>query len=187
MDRRAWRTTIHGVAKELDVTEPLNNKNTQSQELHIFSLSFLTVKFQSIMCSLYSWGNWGPMSIRWRGFLTSRQSCLPEALSSAGAHRRAGASAAMAACWGVLWVRPLCCHGCAPCTSQASHSSVSLSHGKCTGALLPDGARQVENASVKLLLNLCAYTGPLRKDILPGDELWRMPSRGRLFKHVKKV
>lgn len=30
----------------------------------------------------------------------------------------------------------------------------SVPHRKYTGALLPDGARQVENAAVKLLLNL---------------------------------
>ena len=39
MDRTAWRTTIHGVAKELDMTEPLNKKNnTEPRASHIFSL-----------------------------------------------------------------------------------------------------------------------------------------------------
>ena len=27
MDRGAWRATVHGVAKELDTTEQLNNNN----------------------------------------------------------------------------------------------------------------------------------------------------------------
>ena len=28
MDREAWQATVHGVAKELDVIEQLNNNNT---------------------------------------------------------------------------------------------------------------------------------------------------------------
>ena len=28
MDREAWQATVHGVAKELDVNEQLNNNNT---------------------------------------------------------------------------------------------------------------------------------------------------------------
>lgn len=47
----------------------------------------------------------------------------------------------------------------------------SVAEGSAPGLLLPDEVWQVENALVKLLLNLCALTGPLRKDILPGDEL----------------
>ena len=31
MDRGAWRATVHGVAKELDVTERLNNKMITEQ------------------------------------------------------------------------------------------------------------------------------------------------------------
>ena len=32
MDRRAWQTTVHGVAKELDMTKRLNNNNVKCSE-----------------------------------------------------------------------------------------------------------------------------------------------------------
>ena len=31
IDRGTWRATVHGVAKESDTTEQLNNKNSNSQ------------------------------------------------------------------------------------------------------------------------------------------------------------
>ena len=30
MNRRAWRATVHGIAKELDMTQQLNTSNQQS-------------------------------------------------------------------------------------------------------------------------------------------------------------
>ena len=147
----------------------------------------LTMKFQSIMCSLYRWGNWGPASIRGKG-LPDLQAVLPPQ-----AHRCVGPSAATVACWvcgeNILWsVSLVPPRYVAHCTSQAPETPVPLSHREVHWAsLLPDGAWQVENTLVKLLLNLCALIGPLRKDILPGDELWRMPSREWPFKSVKRV
>ena len=35
MDRGAWQATIHGVAKEMDMTERLNNNNTQGYKANI--------------------------------------------------------------------------------------------------------------------------------------------------------
>ena len=32
MDRRAWQTTVHGVAKELDMTERLNDNEVKCSE-----------------------------------------------------------------------------------------------------------------------------------------------------------
>ena len=34
MDRRAWKATIHGVAKELDMTEGLNNSSNPAENAH---------------------------------------------------------------------------------------------------------------------------------------------------------
>ena len=36
MDRGAWRAIVHGVAKESDTTEQLNNNNTQNDKLKNF-------------------------------------------------------------------------------------------------------------------------------------------------------
>ena len=36
MDREDWRATVHGVAKESDTTEQLNNNNTQNDKLKNF-------------------------------------------------------------------------------------------------------------------------------------------------------
>ena len=32
MDRRAWRATVHGVTKEMDTTQRLNNNNPKATE-----------------------------------------------------------------------------------------------------------------------------------------------------------
>ena len=188
MDRTAWRTTIHGVAKELDMTEPLNKKKQHRAKSFTYFLSHFSQWNFRVSCAPFtdveteaqwalgegaSWPLGSPASLR-----HSLQRELTDVQVPLQPWQPVGVCCECVLC---------ACHGCAPCTSQAPQSSISLSHGKCTGALLPDGARQVENASVKLLLNLCALTGPLRKDILPGDELWRMASRGKLFKRVKKV
>lgn len=129
--------------------------------------------------------------VRWG--LTSRQYYFPEALSLAGAHRQVGTSAATVALGCVVkavpWARPVYMphygsHG----EPQVPEFPVPTSHRKVhLGLSSPCGAWQVENAWVKLLVNLCALIGPLRKDILPGDELWRIPSRERLFQCVKRV
>ena len=36
MDRRAWRATVHEVAKELDTTQLLNNNKAKNQETFVF-------------------------------------------------------------------------------------------------------------------------------------------------------
>ena len=38
MDRGAWCATAHGVTKELDMTEPLNNNTTNSKHTHTHNL-----------------------------------------------------------------------------------------------------------------------------------------------------
>ena len=47
MDRGAWWATVHGVMKESDMTQQLNNKNVRSKvsrfEFHIFFFSSATV------------------------------------------------------------------------------------------------------------------------------------------------
>ena len=34
MDRRAWKATIHGVAKELDMTKRLNSSSNPAENAH---------------------------------------------------------------------------------------------------------------------------------------------------------
>ena len=34
IDREAWQTTVHGVAKELDMTEGLNNNRMKNSQSH---------------------------------------------------------------------------------------------------------------------------------------------------------
>lgn len=80
-----------------------------------------------------------------------------------------------------LWVGPLVHQRFPKCPVLLSHWEEHLILSSSQEAW------QAENAWAKLLLNLCALTGPLRKDTLSRDELWRMPSRERLFKCVKRV
>ena len=39
MDRGAWLSTVHGVTKDLDMTQQLNNKNIGTRELNYIILS----------------------------------------------------------------------------------------------------------------------------------------------------
>ena len=50
MDRGAWWATVHGVTKELDMTEQLNNSNTithskQWDDLHLWWFIFIFISF----------------------------------------------------------------------------------------------------------------------------------------------
>ena len=44
MDRRAWQVTVHGVAKESDMTQRLNNNKLKKREKFRGPQSFLSVQ-----------------------------------------------------------------------------------------------------------------------------------------------
>lgn len=168
--------------------------HTVLSAFHTVSYLFLTIKFQSEHYVLpLQMRKLRPSKHRWGGGLTFRQYYFPEALSLAGAHRQVGTSAATVALGcavkAVPWARPVYLpHHGSHGEAQVPEFPVPTSHRKVhLGLSSPHGTWQIENASVKLLVNLCALIGPLRKDILPGDELWRIPSRERLFQCVKRV
>lgn len=168
--QRGWAAAPPASIFHLDYLQALqwsrigdNNSNDKTNS-HALSLCLVPHSAECFPCSvllisrnaiskwalcarpLYRWGNWGPASVSERGFLTSRQYCLPQALSVAGALGCVGTSVVTMACWGVRWRTclecVLCtCHIMGPLVPHRSQSARSLSPtGGCTWAsLLPRG------------------------------------------------
>ena len=70
MDRGAWQATVHGVAKELDTTERLNNLSIESvmPQNHLIIYHPLLL-FPSIFPSIRVFSNETALCIRWPKYL----------------------------------------------------------------------------------------------------------------------